>query len=130
MTFHSLTIAYWCVLFAATLPYFITMVAKAGAFGSRDNQAPREWARQQAGWRARLMSAAANGFEGLPLFIGAVVIAHQLGYRQSAVDLCALAYLVLRIVYAGVYGAGVGALRSLVWGLALLANIALFFIGT
>jgi len=44
MTFSLLTIAYWCVFIACGLPYFAAWIAKAGSFGPRDNQHPRDWA--------------------------------------------------------------------------------------
>ena len=90
MTIPSLTFAYWCVLIAAVLPYLSAYLAKAGAYGPRDNAAPREWASRQSGWRSRANAAQANGFEGLPFFIGAVVIAHQLGAAQGRIDLLAV----------------------------------------
>lgn len=129
MDFSRLTLAYWCVLAAALLPYLSAYIGKAGGFSMRDNQQPREWLGQQSGWRARAMAAQANGFEGLPLFIGAVLIAHQLGYNQVRLDLFALAYVLLRVLYAGIYIAGRGSLRSAVWALAFLVNIGIFFIG-
>jgi len=129
MDFSRLTLAHWCVLAAGLLPYLSAYIGKAGGFGMRDNQQPREWAGRQQGWRARAMAAQANGFEGLPLFIGAVLVAHQLGYEQSRLDLLALAYVVLRVVYTGLYIAGKGSLRSAVWALAFMANIGIFFIG-
>jgi len=129
MGFSKLTLAYWCVLAAALLPYVSAYIGKAGAFGPRDNQQPREWIARQEGWRARAMAAQANGFEGLPLFIGAVVIAHQLGYAQSRINLLALAYVLLRMVYIAMYVGGRGSLRSAVWTLAFVVNIAIFFIG-
>jgi uncharacterized MAPEG superfamily protein len=128
MSFSHLTLAYWCVLAAAMLPYVAAWIAKAGAFGPRDNAAPREWATRQSGWRARANAAQANSFEGLPLFIGAVVIAHQLGAAQHRLDMLALAYVLLRVAYLALYLRGNGSLRSLVWALGLLANVAIFFI--
>ena len=129
MSLPHLTLAYWCVLAAAVLPYISAYIAKAGAFDLKDNKAPREWGARQAGWRARAYSSQANGFEGLPLFIGAVVIAHQLGAAQATLDILALAYVVLRVIYIGVYIWGIGALRSAVWTLGFLVNIAILFAG-
>ncbi|RZL52388.1 MAG: glutathione metabolism protein [Variovorax sp.] len=129
MNIPSLTIAYWCVLVAAVLPYLSAYIAKAGAYGPRDNVAPREWASRQSGWRSRANAAQANGFEGLPFFIGAVVIAHQLGAVQGRIDLLAVAYVVLRMVYIGLYVAGIGGLRSAAWALGFLANVAILFAG-
>ena len=129
MDYSKLTLAYWCVLAAGLLPYLSAYIGKAGGFGLRDNQEPRQWLGRQQGWRARAMAAQANGFEGLPLFIGAVLLAHQLGYDQARLDLFALAYVILRTAYIGIYIAGMGSLRSAVWALAFVVNIGIFFIG-
>ena len=129
MTFSLLTVAYWCVFIACGLPYLAAWIAKAGSFGPRDNQHPRDWAARQSGWRARANSAQANSFEGLPFFIGAVLIAHQLGAAQGTIDLLAACYLGLRMAYLAFYLAGIGWARSAVWALAFLVNVALLFAG-
>ncbi|MET3177812.1 UNVERIFIED_ORG: putative MAPEG superfamily protein [Variovorax guangxiensis] len=128
MTLSLLTIAYWCVLAACVLPYLAAWIAKAGSFGPRDNLHPREWASKQSGWRARANSAQANSFEGLPFFIGAVIIAHQLGAAQARLDMLAVAYVVLRTIYLALYIRGIGSARSAVWALAFLVNIAILFL--
>lgn len=129
MRLSALTLAYWCVLVAALLPYLAAYIAKIGAFRLRDNQAPREWMGRQAGWRARALGAQANSFEGLPLFIGAVVIAHQLGAAQASLDRLAAAYVVLRVIYIVLYIRGFATARSAVWTLAFAVNIAILFAG-
>jgi uncharacterized MAPEG superfamily protein len=129
MSLPSLTLAYWSVLVAALLPYMSAYIAKAGAFDLKDNQKPREWGARQSGWRARAYASQANGFEGLPLFIGAVIIAHQLGAVQARLDLLAAAYVLLRIVYIAVYIAGLGTVRSTVWTIAFAVNVAILFAG-
>lgn len=123
-----LSLAYWCLLAAAALPYLTAMVAKAGAFGGGDNRAPREWAARQGGWRARALAAQNNGFEGLPLFMAGVLAAHQFGAGQARIDALALAYLLLRLVYVSLYIRGSGTLRSLVWTLGVATSVALFFV--
>lgn len=128
MTLSHLTLAYWCVLIAALLPYACAMIAKGGSFSPRDNQQPREWLARQNGWRARANAAQANSFEGLPFFIGAVVIAHQLGAAQGLLNGLAVAYVVLRFAYIALYVNGRGSVRSLVWALGLLVNIAILFV--
>jgi len=128
MTLSLLTIAYWCVFIACGLPYLAAWIAKAGNFGPRDNVQPRDWAARQNGWRARANSAQANTFEGLPFFIGAVIIAHQLGANQARLDMLAVAYVVLRAIYLAIYIKGLGSLRSAVWALAFLVNIAILFL--
>lgn len=128
MDFSQLSIAYWCVFIACGLPYAAAWAAKAGGFGPADNAAPREWAAKQNGWRARANSAQANSFEGLPFFIGAVIIAHQLGAAQSRLDLFAAVYVALRVLYLVLYIRGVPTLRSAVWALAFMVNAAILFI--
>ncbi|MBO9515717.1 MAG: MAPEG family protein [Variovorax sp.] len=129
MSLPPLSVAYWCVLVAAVLPYVSAYIAKAGAFNLDDNKAPREWSARQGGWRARANSAQANGFEGLPFFVGAVVIAHQLGAAQATLDMLALAYVVLRMAYIAAYISGIGTLRSGLWALGFMVNIAILFAG-
>ncbi len=125
----SLSIAYWCVLAAALLPYVSAYMAKIGSFGPRDNVSPREWMSRQSGWRSRANAAQANSFEGLPFFIGAVVIAHQLSAAQGTLDALAVAYVVLRILFIGLYVRGASSLRSAVWALGFLVNVAILFAG-
>jgi uncharacterized MAPEG superfamily protein len=117
------------VLIAVALPYVCSYIAKAGSFGPRDNVDPREWAARQSGWRARANAAQANSFEGLPFFIGGVVIAHQLGAAQDRIDMLAAVYVVARLAYIALYLRGANAARSMVWAFGILANTAIVFAG-
>jgi len=128
MTLSLLTVAYWCVFIACGLPYLAAWISKFGSVGPRDNTHPRDWAARQSGWRARANSAQANSFEGLPFFVGAVIIAHQLGANQMRLDVLAVAYVVLRMVYIAAYIKGIGSIRSAVWALGFLVNIAILFL--
>ena len=128
MSITHLNLAHWCLIVAALLPFLAAWIAKAGAFRPRDNTAPREWATQQSGWRARGLAAQANSFEGLPLFFAAVLAAQQWGADPARVGQLALAYVLLRCIYIVLYLRGLGTARSVVWLLALLANLAIFFV--
>lgn len=129
------TLAYWCVLVVALLPIVCAGIAKSGMFrvsrrlGGYDNVDPRAWLARQTDWRARANAAQANSFEALPFFIGAVLIAQQLGANQGLVDVLAFVFVVLRVVYILLYVAGQATARSAVWSLALAANIAILFSG-
>jgi uncharacterized MAPEG superfamily protein len=128
------SLAYWCVLAAAVLPVVCAGIAKSGRFvplseGGYDNRNPRDWLAQQTQWRGRANAAQANSFEALPFFIGAVVIAHQLGSDQNWLDLLAALFITLRVVYVGLYVGGLANARSLVWTGAFATNIAILFIG-
>ncbi|MBB1074254.1 MAPEG family protein [Rhodoferax sp. 4810] len=131
----SFTLAYWCVLIAALLPIVCTGIAKWGTFttppqqGGFDNNNPRAWLARQTDWRARANAAQANSFEALPFFIGAVVIAHQLGAHQGRLDVLAALFVVLRLVYIFLYVGNQAGLRSVVWMLAFGTNIAILFAG-
>lgn len=135
MTVAHLTLAYWSVLVAALLPIVCAGIAKWGMFsksghaGGFDNHDPRAWLARQTHWRARANAAQANSFEALPFFIGAVIIAHQLGAHQPRLDVLAMAYVGLRVVYITLYVANLANLRSLVWALALGVNAAILFAG-
>ena len=129
------TVAYGCVLVAALLPTVCAGLAKRGGFGKPrkdggyDNHDPCAWLARQSGYSARANAAQANSFEALPFFIGAVIIAHQLGAAQGWLDGLAVLFVMLRILYIWLYVADKANARSAVWGLALFLNIAILFIG-
>jgi uncharacterized MAPEG superfamily protein len=135
MTFgdETLTVAHFCILLAALLPIVCTGIAKAGGIGrprsqgGYDNHDPRAWLARQTGYRARANAAQANSFEALPLFIGAVLVAHQTMARQPLVDGLAVAFILLRVAYIGLYVADLHVARTLVWMAALGCNVALLF---
>lgn len=133
MKLAGLTVAYWCVLVASVLPILCAGLAKWGMLstprrqGGFDNHHPRQWLAKQTDWRARANAAQANSFEALPFFMGAVIIAHQLGASQLRLDVLAFLYIVLRLLYTMMYVADLATVRSLVWGLAFLVNVAILF---
>lgn len=129
------TVAYGCVLAAVLLPIACAWLAKSGALGrpprdgGYDNHDPRRWLAGQTGWRARANAAQANSFEALPFFIGAVIIAHQLGAGQTLLDLLAMLWVLLRIFYVLMYVADLAMARSALWALAFLVNVAILLVG-
>ena len=135
MSYPHFTVAYWCVLIAALLPIVCAGIAKYGTFstprreGGYDNHNPRAWLARQTDWRARANAAQTNSFEGLPFFIGAVVIAHQLAAHQARLDILAFIYIVLRLLYIMMYVADLATVRTWMWSLGLLVNIAILFTG-
>ena len=80
--------------------------ASRAAQGGFDNNDPRAWLARQTDWQARANAAQANSFEALPFFIGAVIIAHQLGAPQTRLDILALLFVTLRMIYIAMYVAG------------------------
>ncbi|MEO7774289.1 MAG: MAPEG family protein [Steroidobacteraceae bacterium] len=122
-----MTTALWCVLIAAFLPYVAAFVAKGGD-RSFDNNDPRAWIAKQGGLRARANAAQQNSFEAFPFFAVAVLVAHMLRGPQSQVDMLAMLFIAARVVYLGVYLAGIGWLRSLVWVVAMVATVWIFVV--
>jgi uncharacterized MAPEG superfamily protein len=71
----------------------------------------------------RLERAQANLYETLPLFIGAVLIAHVTG-AESALTLWGVAlYFWARVAFIPLYALGVPYIRSLVWLVSLAGLI-------
>jgi uncharacterized MAPEG superfamily protein len=132
MTYAPFTVAYWCLLIACLLPYACAYVAKSRDFrrprseGGYDNADPRGWLARQEGWKARANAAQANSFEALPFFIAAVLIAHQVRAPQTRIDILALLFVTLRIIYVAMYVAGLPTARSAFWALAFVVNLTIF----
>lgn len=94
--------------------------------GARDEGEPR-----YTGLAARLMRAQSNLFETLPLFAGAVLLAHVTGHEGSLAGWGAALYFWGRLVYVPLYAAGTPYIRTFVWmvaavglGLVLAACLA------
>lgn len=135
MQYAHFTVAYWCVLIVALLPIACAGLAKSGRLGvprregGYDNVNPRDWLARQTDWRARANAAQANSFEALPFFIGAVIIAHQLGAYQARLDVLAFLFVVLRMLYIMMYVSGMGTARSVVWCAGFAVNIGILLVG-
>lgn len=125
-----MTIAYWCVLAAALLPYAWITFAKSGA--RYDNRDPRGWlARQDDPRRLRANAAHLNAFEAFAPFAAGVLMAQLAGVEPGRIDLLAMAFVALRVLHGAFYLADAHLLRSLAWFagfacvLALMAQAAL-----
>ena len=75
----------------------------------------------------RLQRAQANLFEMLPLFIGAVLIAHLTGRDGAITAAGAQVYFWGRVLYVPLYAAGIRLVRSLVWLISTAGLVAIFF---
>lgn len=121
----TLSLAYWCVLAAALLPYLWITIAKAG--GQRyDNRDPRGWmARQDNPRAARGNAAQLNAFEAFAPFAAGVILAQLAGVPADRIALLALIFIALRVLHGIFYLANIHALRSLVWFGAMVCVLAL-----
>ena len=120
-----MTIAYWCVLAAAIMPYVFAGLAKSGG-KPYNNQAPRKYLEGQEGWRKRANWAQLNAFEAFPAFAAGVIIAHQLDAGQGTVNGLAVGFIACRIAYGFAYVLDWATLRSLVWTGGFACVVALF----
>ena len=83
--------------------------------------------RESRGKAARLFAAEQNGYEMLPLYAAAVIIAHATGEAaQSTVNTLSAAFLLLRAAYIWAYAQDKAALRSNIWYGCLMCIVALF----
>ena len=125
-----MTIANWCILAACALPVMTVGLAKLhstklGREGRYDNHQPREWAERLTGWQSRANAAQMNGFEALPLFIAAVILAQQAHADQARIDLLAMLFIAIRVIYVVTYLMNLGTVRTLVWGCGVASCVAL-----
>ncbi len=124
-----MTIALWCVLIAALLPYVATGIAKFGAGHRYNNRDPRAWLDKQQGMARRADNAQKNGFEAFPFFAASVIVAQMLKAPQGTIDLIAMLFIALRVAYLVCYLADWHWARSLVWLGGIASCVALFFVG-
>lgn len=122
-----MTIAFWCVLVAALMPYLFTGVAKSAP--GYDNRRPRAWLAEREGVHERAHAAQLNSFEAFAPFAAAVVIAQLAGgAEQGTVDALAVLWLLLRAGYGAAYLGDRDLLRSVLWVAAMAVVIALFVV--
>src|SRR4029453_5909634 len=122
-----MTVAFWCVLVAAVLPYLATSIAKIGGerFNNRD---PRAWLDRQQGLRKRAHNAQLNSFEAFPFFAAAVIVAHLAHAPPARVDAVAVIFVVARLAYLVCYLGNWHWIRSLVWMVGWLASLTIFLL--
>lgn len=122
-------LAYWCVLIAAFMPVAFAGYAKFSGkrkMPPKANAHPREWLEQAEGAQKRAHWAQLNSFEAFPPFAAGVIIAVLAGASIAAINVLAIVFIVLRIVYGICYIKNLAAARSMVWGLGALCIVGLF----
>ncbi len=110
-----MSIAYWCILIAAAVPYVWVSIAKAG--GERyNNRDPRGWqARQKNPRSQRAYAAQLNAYEAFPPFAASVLMAQFAQVDGQRIIWLAIAFIVFRILHGITYIADKDSLRSLAW---------------
>ena len=120
-----MSVAYWCVLVAAVLPYVTVGIAKLG--GTYDNADPRRPG-LYVGVASRADGAHKNGLEVFPFFAVAILVASAANSAAASalLNAMALAWVALRLAYIAAYLADLALLRSLVWIAGWFITIAIF----
>lgn len=111
-------------LVLALVQIFLPAGARTAEFGSKWNAGARD--DTPASTRpvtGRLERAQANLYETLPLFIGAVLIAHVADRNDALTAWGAAFYFWARLVYVPLYALGIPYVRSLVWLVSLAGLI-------
>ena len=125
-----MTVAFWCVLIAALLPYLGTLSAKIGGrMAPQANHNPREFLDGLKGWPKRAHWYQLNSFEAFPPFAAAVIVATLARAPQGRIDALAVAFIVLRLLHYICYVSDRATLRSLVWAGGAVCTVWLFVLG-
>ena len=120
------------VISLIALTLIVLVQSFLGAFlgfvkGGKVPGAPLEGGHDDVGFRA--LRCYQNGVENLPAFAAALIAAILVGASAATVNLLAILHLALRVVYSGVYYAGIGkpagGPRSLLYVVGWGVNIAL-----
>jgi len=123
-----MTVAEYCV-FACVALYLLTIVpVKWIGFRDYDNSKPRNPAFYQDAIRARALGAHQNGIEAFPFFAAAVLLAEFRAAPQNLINELAVLFLIVRIAYVFTYLGNRSRLRSILWNIGFVFNIAIFFL--
>lgn len=124
-----MTVAFWCVLIAILLPLICSVIAKvsSGKFRPGHNHDPRDFLDRLEGLPRRAHAAQLNGFEVLPGFAAAVIIAHIAGNAQLVtIDVLAVLFITSRLLFIIFYLADLAVMRSIAFLVGLGLIIGLF----
>src|SRR6201982_749142 len=123
-----MTAAEYCV-FACVAIYLLTIVAvKRLGSGQYDNAKPRDPAFYEDAIRARALGAHQNGIEAFPFFAVAVLLAEFREAPQNLINEFAILFLIVRVAYVLTYIGNRPRLRSILWNVGFIINIAIFFL--
>jgi uncharacterized MAPEG superfamily protein len=123
-----MTAAEWCV-FAALMLYLLTIAPiKWIGFRRFDNARPRDPSFYDDPIASRALGAHQNGIEAFPFFAVAVLLAEFRGAPQNLINELAVLFLIVRVAYVFTYVGNRPRLRSILWNIGFIINIAIFFL--
>jgi uncharacterized MAPEG superfamily protein len=123
-----MTVAEFCI-FGVVAIYLLTIVPiKWIGFRHYDNSKPRDAAFYEDAIRARALGAHQNGLEAFPFFAAAVLLAEFRDAPQNLINELAVLFVIVRIAYVLTYVGNRPRLRSILWNIGFVINIAIFFL--
>ena len=105
------------------IPYILDRIVSLGIWPALSEGKPQPG--RQSAWADRAMLAHQNAIENLVIFAPAVLIAHALGVSTPATKSAVVTYFVARMVHYVVYIANVPVVRTLAFGVALVAQVTI-----
>ena len=114
-------------VFATVALYLLTIVSVKWTGRGYDNAKPRDREFYDDPIRSRALGAHQNGIEAFPFFAAAVLLAQFRECPQRLIDELAVLFLIVRIAYVFTYLGNRPRLRSILWNLGFVINVAIFF---
>ena len=123
-----MTVAELCI-FGVVAIYLLTIVPVKW-IGSRqyDNSKPRDPAFYEGALRTRALGAHQNGIEAFPFFAAAVLLAEFRSAPQYLINELAVLFVIVRVAYVLTYVGNRPRLRSILWNIGFVINVAIFFL--
>jgi len=122
-----MTLAEW-MIFAAVILYLLTIApVKAVGYRTFDNSNPRDPAFYKPGVATRALGAHVNGLETFPFFAVAILLAEFRQQPQHWIDMLAVAFVGIRLLYVLAFLNDRPTTRTLLWNLGFAVNAAIFF---
>ena len=123
-----MTVAELCI-FGVVAIYLLTIVpVKWLSSRPYDNSKPRDPAFFEDALRARALGAHQNGIEAFPFFATAVLLAEFRGAPQYLINELAVLFVIVRVAYVLTYVGNRPRLRSILWNIGFVINVAIFFL--
>jgi uncharacterized MAPEG superfamily protein len=123
----ELTMLGWALVLAG-VQILLFDFARTGQYGLKWNTGARDETMPPLSPMAgRLKRAQDNLYETLPLFIGAVLLAHVAGRETSVTAIGSQVYFWGRVAYVPLYAFGVRHVRSLVWLISTAGLVAILY---
>jgi uncharacterized MAPEG superfamily protein len=122
-----MTVAEW-MIFAAVILYLLTVAPiKVVVRPPFDNSNSREPAFYKPGIASRALGAHINGIETFPFFAVAILLAEFRHAPQSWIDVLAVAFVGVRLLFVAAYLGNWPTTRTLLWNFGFAVNAAIFF---